>query len=132
MIRRRPTGVGPARVLDERQCVPVPYARGPRDDQPPVGEHGMLVVDRSDAAVRVGERDREVDAGLLVPRAVDEANRGGVGAVSAVHAGDPVTADHELVDVRLIPERRSPSAPPVVGVERRGRLCEQQGRERQQ
>ena len=111
--------------------LPVRFARGPRDDQPPIGEHGMLIVDRLDAAVRVGERDREIDAGLFVPLAVDEANRAGVRAVAAVHAGNPVPADHELVDVRLIPERRSPSAPPVVGVERGGRLREHECRKRQ-
>jgi hypothetical protein len=131
VIRRRPTRVGAARVLDERQGVPVPDVRGTRDDQPSVGEHRVLVVDRFDAAVRVGERDGEGDTSLVVPRAVDEANRAGVGTAAAIDAGDAVAADHELVDVRLIAERRSPSAAPVVSVERRGRLGEQHSRERQ-
>ncbi len=124
MIRRCATWVGSARILDERQCFPVPDARRTGHDQSPIDEHGVLVVDSSDTTVSIGERDGEGDARLLVPRAVDEADRGGVGAVSAIHAGDPPASDHELIDVRLIPERRSPSAPPVIGVECCRRLCE--------
>ena len=51
--------VGPARILDERQPVPVTDPRDPCDNQPAIDEPGLLVVDRRDAAVRVGERDLE-------------------------------------------------------------------------
>ena len=57
VIRQGSTWVGPARVLEELQCLPVLDARCPRHDQPPIDEHGVLVIDRRDAAVRVGERD---------------------------------------------------------------------------
>ncbi len=66
----------------------------------------------------LGKRDCEVDARLLVPRAVDESDRGGVGAVAAVGAADLGAANHELVDVRRVAERGAPPATPVVGVER--------------
>jgi hypothetical protein len=71
VICRRPAGVGPARILDQRQGLPAPRASDAADDQPSVGERRMLLLDRSDAAVGIGECDGEVDAGRFAPRAVD-------------------------------------------------------------
>jgi len=132
MIRRCRTGVGPARILDERQCLPVADVCRASHDQSPIDEHRVLVVDGRDLSGWTGERHGEPDASLLVPRAVDETNRGRVGAVSTIDAGHAGPADHELIDMRLIAERRSPSTPPVVSIERcRGR-CKQHTREREQ
>src|SRR5262249_12901712 len=94
--------------------------------EPPVDEHRVLALDRFDLAVWVRKRDGVVDTRLLVPRPVDKADRGGVGAIPAVHAGDPLAANHELVDMRGVTKGRSPSAAPVVGAEARRWMREQQ------
>src|SRR5215470_20395494 len=88
VIRWCPAGVGSAWVLDECQRAGLKACTtrrlGPRHDEPAVDEHRVLAFDRFDLAVRGRERDREVDACLLVPCAVDEADRGGIGAVPAI------------------------------------------------
>ena len=78
--------------------------------------------DKEAAVDREVEADSEVDKYVAnevdADREVDTAVSG-VGAVPAVDAGDAVSANHELVDVRLAPKRRSPatggSIPGVAG-----------------
>ena len=58
-----PPGSGLARVLDERQPLPITAGGAPRYRQAPIGEHRALLVDGLDAAIRIGDGDGEGDAG---------------------------------------------------------------------